>query len=52
LGIDLPWTDEIVRAKRPQHLPVVLTRVETIAVGRRIRELARLGCTDVAVGGS
>jgi integrase len=23
---DLPWLDDIVRAKRPKHLPVVLTR--------------------------
>ena len=26
LAVDLPWMDEIVRAKRPQRLPVVLTR--------------------------
>src|ERR1700751_1280961 len=25
LGIDLPWMQSIVRAKRPQRLPVVLT---------------------------
>jgi integrase len=28
LVIDLPWLDNVVRAKRPQHLPVVLTRPE------------------------
>ena len=28
LKIELPWMDEIVRAKKPQRLPVVLTREE------------------------
>ena len=28
----LPWLDGLVRAKRPEHLPVVLTRDETQAV--------------------
>ena len=28
LGIQLPWLDGLVRAKPPQHLPVVLTREE------------------------
>nr|WP_027069901.1 integron integrase [Lysobacter defluvii] len=28
LGIELPWMDEVVRAKRPQRIPVVLTREE------------------------
>ncbi|MEO5565684.1 MAG: integron integrase, partial [Luteimonas sp.] len=28
LGIELPWMDEIRRAKRPQRLPVVLSRQE------------------------
>jgi site-specific recombinase XerD len=32
LGLDLPWLDDVVRAKRPQHLPVVLTRDEVRAV--------------------
>jgi len=32
LGIELPWMDDIRRAKRPQRLPVVLTRDETIAL--------------------
>src|SRR5689334_21851130 len=26
LGVELPWMDEICRAKRPERLPVVLTR--------------------------
>ncbi len=32
LRIELPWMDEIVRAKRPRRLPVVLTRAEVQAV--------------------
>ena len=28
LGIDLPWLDDVVRAKKPQRLPVVLTVTE------------------------
>jgi integron integrase len=28
LGIELPWLEGLVRAKRPQHLPTVLTRDE------------------------
>lgn len=28
LGIELPWLDDIVRAKKPQRLPVVLTVAE------------------------
>ncbi len=32
LGINLPWLDDVVRAKRPARLPVVLTRQEVTAV--------------------
>lgn len=32
LEIDLPWLDEVVRAKRPQRVPVVLTPAEVRAV--------------------
>lgn len=32
LHINLPWLDEVVRAKRPARLPVVLTREEVQAV--------------------
>ncbi|WP_297575931.1 integron integrase [uncultured Deefgea sp.] len=28
LDVSLPWLDEVVRAKQPKHLPVVLTRRE------------------------
>lgn len=36
LGVDLPWLDEVVRAKRPQPLPVVLTRQKVYAVLREL----------------
>ncbi len=32
LGIELPWLDDIRRAKRPQRLPVVLSREEVAAL--------------------
>jgi integron integrase len=32
LQIDVPWLDKVVRAKRPQRLPVVLTRQEVRTV--------------------
>lgn len=32
LKIDLPWLDEVQRAKKPRHLPVVLTRDEVKAL--------------------
>ena len=37
LGIELKWLDEMVRAKRPQRLPVVLTRREVRALLERLR---------------
>ncbi len=36
LGIDLPWLDKVTRAKRPQRMPVVLTREEVHAVLERM----------------
>src|SRR3989442_2608576 len=46
LEVDLPWLDGVVRAKRPERLPVVLTRDEVRAVLERLdrapRPLARL----------
>ncbi|ANJ68048.1 integrase [Halothiobacillus diazotrophicus] len=36
LGIDLPWLDNVTRAKRPQRLPVVLTREEVMAILHRM----------------
>jgi integron integrase len=42
LEFDLPWLDSVVRAKRPQHLPVVLTRAEVQQVLARLRGTAWL----------
>lgn len=39
LGINLPWLDGVVRAKRPQRLPVVLTRSEVTGVLDRMHGL-------------
>ena len=37
LGMDLPWMENVVRAKRPRRLPVVLTRAQ---VARLLERLA------------
>ena len=37
LAVDLPWLDNVVRAKRPQRLPVVLTRSEVREVLKRMK---------------
>ena len=42
LGIQLPWLDDLVRAKRPQHLPIVLTRDEVRVVLGRLDGVPRL----------
>ena len=42
LEVDLPWLDGIVRAKRPERLPVVLTRDEVRAVLQRLEGVPRL----------
>ncbi|MCL6546824.1 MAG: integron integrase [Bryobacteraceae bacterium] len=42
LAIDLPWLDGIVRAKRPERLPVVLTREEVRAVLQSLDGVPRL----------
>lgn len=36
LQIDLPWLDGLVRAKRPKHVPVVLTEIEVRALPARL----------------
>src|SRR5437879_757897 len=41
LGVELPWLDDVVRAKRPQYLPVVLTRDEVRAVLQRLDGVPR-----------
>ncbi|HVQ77687.1 MAG TPA: integron integrase [Candidatus Binatia bacterium] len=42
LDIDLPWLDDVVRAKRPQRLPVVLARQEVQALLHPLRGVPRL----------
>jgi integrase len=42
LGVALPWLDDLVRAKRPQHLPTVLTRDEVRAVLEYLDGVPRL----------
>ena len=42
LGVDLPWLHDIVRARRPTRLPVVLTRDEVRAVIRQLHGVPRL----------
>ncbi len=42
LEVDVPWLDGVVRAKRPQRLPVVLTRDEVRAVLRSLEGVPRL----------
>jgi integron integrase len=42
LGVELPWLDDLVRAKRPSHLPVVLARDEVRAVIGRLHGVSRL----------
>jgi integron integrase len=42
LGVELPWLDGLVRAKRPEHLPVVLTPEEVRAVLARMEGVTRL----------
>ena len=42
LGVDLPWLDDVVRAKRPQFLPVVLSREETRAVLQQLTGVPRI----------
>ncbi len=37
LELDLPWLANVIRAKRPQHLPVVLTRAEVQQVLANMR---------------
>ena len=52
LGVDLPWLDEIVRAKWPQRLPEVLTPEEVrrlLESGQDIRTVQELlGHSDVS----
>lgn len=45
LAIDLPWMENVVRAKRPQRLPVVLSKGEVTAL------LARLAGREALMAG-
>ncbi|TVQ48723.1 MAG: integron integrase [Gammaproteobacteria bacterium] len=45
LAVELPWLDDLVRAKRPEKLPVVLTRDEVARV------LANLEGVHALIGG-
>ena len=36
LGLELPWLADVVRAKRPVHLPVILSRAEVQAILARL----------------
>jgi integron integrase len=42
LDQDLPWLDDLVRARRPPRLPVVLTRDEVRAIVERLSGVPRL----------
>lgn len=42
LDLEVPWLDDLVRARRPQRLPVVLTRDEVRAVLQRVEGVPRL----------
>jgi integron integrase len=42
LDLKVPWLGDVVRAKRPQRLPVVLTREEVRAVLHPLRGMPRL----------
>ena len=42
LDLDVPWTDDLVRARRPERLPVVLTRDEVRAVLQHLTGPTRL----------
>jgi integron integrase len=42
LGVDMPWVENLVRARRPDRLPVVLTRDEVRAIIRRLHGVPRL----------
>ena len=42
LGQEIPWLEDVVRAKRARRLPVVLTRDETRAILDQLRSVPRL----------
>jgi integron integrase len=42
LRVELPWLDGVVRAKRPAHLPAVLTRDEVAAILHELHGVERI----------
>jgi site-specific recombinase XerD len=48
LGVELPWLDDVVRAKQPERLPVVLTRSEVQRVLERMDGVH--GCSRLLYG--
>jgi site-specific recombinase XerD len=42
LGVEVPWLDDVVRAKRPLRLPIVLTREEVATVLQQLAGMPRL----------
>lgn len=42
LGLDLPWLDDVTRAKRPERLPFVIAREDVARVLGRLRGTHRL----------
>lgn len=42
LGVDLPWLEDLVRAKRSQRIPVVLTRAEVSRIFAHLHGTPRL----------
>jgi site-specific recombinase XerD len=42
LDQDMPWLDDLVQARRPEHLPVVMTRDEMRAVLQYLQGIPRL----------
>lgn len=49
LELELPWLDDVVRAKRPEHLPVVLSQREVAAVLSHLDGTALL-CAQLLYG--
>ncbi|MCB1887155.1 MAG: integron integrase [Rhodocyclaceae bacterium] len=50
LGIELPWLDEVVRAKRPPRLPVVLNRQEVVAMRAQVEDPTLALVVDLLYG--
>jgi len=50
LQVEMPWLDNVVRAKRSERLPVVLTREEVRAVIRELQGPPRLMACSTAQG--